>query len=284
MPHALPADLLWVTDSHLTHLSKDGKARWLHSLQASEALLLGGDFAAGASLIPEIEQLLAHYPHPVAMVLGNHDFYGSSVAQLRPQLRAFAKDHPRLTLFEPELPSHPLPIGDGHTWLCGTGGWGDSKAGTQNPLDLPLMDEQSIVELKAARARQMLPQLLRSLGDASAQHLQAQFAEIPPSASTIVVLTHVPPWPEASWHLQAPSSSEALPRFCCLSVGHAIDAEAMRRPDTEWLVLTGHTHTAHVFHRGKITCHTGGSDYGLPHLNGRLTVRPEGVTLSRLET
>ena len=177
-----------------------------------------------------------------------------------------------LIVFEPGCQSEPLSFAES-IYLCGSGGWGDASAGLADASGMALNDENLIAELRAGN----LTAKLRSLGKESAKHLQKQIALVPEGASCVIVLTHVPPWPEASWHEGRNSDAMALPRFCWQAGGKVISEAAVRMPQARFVVLCGHTHSDGIWEKGNIVCHTAGSAYGRISHAGIITL---GQTVS----
>jgi predicted phosphohydrolase len=74
--------LLWVTDPHLNFLSRRARQRFGRALAAhGDALLVTGDIAESPSLVRILRDLAGSYAKSVYFVLGNHDFYGSSIVR-----------------------------------------------------------------------------------------------------------------------------------------------------------------------------------------------------------
>lgn len=266
--------LLWITDAHLDHLSETVKDAWFEKLAQTQAdmLLLGGDTANSrlfCRMLGRIEQV---FPGKIALVAGNHDYYHTSISNLRATLTVL--HGAKLTVFEPGCQEKPLQIAGG-IYLCGSGGWGDASAGCADASGMALNDEHLIAELRTGN----LTARLRELGQESARHLQTQLAAVPEDASCVIVLTHVPPWPEASWHEGRNSDALALPRFCWQAGGIAISEAAERMPQTRYIVFCGHTHSDGIWKQGNITCHTAGSAYGRIDHSGMISV---GETVSVL--
>ena len=265
--------LLWITDAHLDHLSDAVEDAWFEKLGKTRAdmLLLGGDTGNArvfSRLIGRIEEV---FPGKVALVAGNHDYYHASISSFRTKLAGLQRSG--VIVFEPGCQSKPLQLTDG-VYLCGSGGWGDASAGYADAAGMSLNDENFITELKASAN---LTALLWNLGKESAKYLQNQLATVPDTASCVVVLTHVPPWPEASWHEGRNSDAMALPRFCWQAGGKVISQTAGRMPQTQFIVLCGHTHSDGIWKNENITCHTAGSAYGRIDHSGTITL---GKTVS----
>jgi Icc protein len=265
-------NLLWITDVHLDHLSGTLQDAWFEKLAKSPAdmLLLGGDTANSRSFSRMLGRIKEVFPGKVALVAGNHDYYHTSISEFRAELTWLHRAG--VIVFEPGCQSEPLQLAK-RVHLCGSGGWGDASAGCANASRMELNDEHLIAELRSGN----LTARLRELGNESAEHLQTQLAAVPEDASCVIVLTHVPPWPEATWHEGKRSDALALPRFCWQAGGIVISQAAERMPQTRFIVLCGHTHSDGIWKHGNITCHTAGSAYGRIDHSGLITL---GETVS----
>jgi predicted phosphohydrolase len=264
--------LLWITDAHLDHLSETVKDAWFEKLAKTGAdmLLLGGDTANSRLFCRMLGRIEKVFPGKVALVAGNHDYYHTSISDFRAELSVLHRAG--VIIFEPGCQSMPLQLAEG-VYLCGSGGWGDASAGSADASGMELNDEHLIAELRTGN----LTARLRELGKESAKHLQEQLAAVPEGATCVIVLTHVPPWPEAAWHEGRNSDARALPRFCWQAGGNVISQAAERMPQTRFIVLCGHTHSDGIWKKGNITCHTAASAYGRIDHSGKITL---GKTVS----
>jgi predicted phosphodiesterase len=249
--------LLWITDAHLDHLSGEMEDAWFEKLAQTPAdmLLLGGDTANSRVFFRMLGRIEKVFPGKVALVAGNHDYYHTSISEFRATLAEFHRTG--VIIFEPGCQTKPLQLAEG-VYLCGSGGWGDASAGCADASAMMLNDEFMIPDLRTRD----LNTKLRVLGQESARHLQKQLEALPEDASCVIILTHVPPWPEACWHEGRRSDSYALPRFCWQNGGCVISQAAERLPQTRFIVLCGHTHSDGIWEQNNITCNTAGSAYG----------------------
>jgi len=76
----------WVTDIHLEFVEERVRIRFHETLRLAQldALLIGGDTGISHSLAGFLAELEESLDLPIYFVLGNHDFYKSSIA-IRPQ-------------------------------------------------------------------------------------------------------------------------------------------------------------------------------------------------------
>jgi Icc protein len=159
--------------------------------------------------------------------------------------------------------------------LVGHGGWGDARNGDFETTDVILNDYIHIQELHdvfeyddetidlsgqaALRAR------LQELGEDAAATLEPTLREAARSHRRVIVLTHVPPFPEAVRRGDAEQTAALLPGYCCGALGALLRRVAAEHPDTDFTVLSGHTHgevEARIM--PNLLAHTGMASYGDP--------------------
>src|SRR5690349_2418414 len=77
--------LAWATDIHLNFAEEEAIGRFLDELAgaAPDALALAGDIAEAEGLEGHLRRIGAAVSCPVYFVLGNHDYYGGSIAAVR---------------------------------------------------------------------------------------------------------------------------------------------------------------------------------------------------------
>lgn len=231
--------LAWATDIHLEFCKPPARFDFYQSIikERPEALLLGGDLSDGNNLEHHLYELEKALPLPIFFVLGNHDCYHASIGETERLAAEVAGDSRRLRFLPEEEPIELAPgIG-----LIGHGGWADGRCGDYDGSTVQISDFLLIEEFAGLGKEERL-NLLNTLGDISS----AWFREALPRALSrfdrLLVLTHVPPFPEAAWYQGKISEPDYLPFFAAQAVGEAL-LEAMRaHPDKEMLVLCGHTH------------------------------------------
>ena len=219
----------WLTDVHLNFLDDARLSDFLATVQreAPEVILVTGDTGESADVLALIDRLCAIAP--LYFVLGNHDFYRSSIAEVRERARATRRWLPALS---------PVRLTDATT-LLGVDGWGDARCGDLGS-QVMLADWQFIRDL-AGLATPARIDALQALGAQEAAALRDQLATLT-APRELIVLTHVPPFAEACCYNGKPSTPEWLPWFSCIAVGDALLDHAHRNPGTKVTVLCGHTH------------------------------------------
>ncbi len=260
-----PIRLAWLTDLHLEFVpAAEKRAAFYVQLAAAQPdlVLVGGDTGTADSFDQYLQELAAHLQRPIYFVLGNHDFYGGSLAHTRRTAAALAQASPWL---------HWLPQAGAvkiapHTSLLGHGAWADGRLGQGADSQIMLNDYFQIQELRGLTRQERFARL-NALGDEAAAH----FARVLPNAlrktRRLLLLTHVPPFHEACWHEGQLSGPDYLPHFSCQAVGAVLKRTMQAHPHHQLTVLCGHTHG-----RGEaqllpnLIVKTGGATYGHPEI------------------
>lgn len=253
----------WLTDVHLNFLRPLALGAFYDRLKAErpEVVLLSGDIAEADSVVRFVDEIATETGAPTYYVLGNHDYYRSSIRAVRELLsRRKGTRAQWLPAIEP-LQLTPATV------LVGVDGWGDARAGDPDGSNVLLSDWQAIDELKRGLIdREARIEALRRLGANEARTLRDLLARAPAS-ERIVVVTHVPPFPEACWHEGAISDPAWLPWFTCVAMGEVLVEHARAHPAQQMIVLCGHTHGEGVFKRlPNLEVFTGGAKYGAPSI------------------
>ncbi|HWO22048.1 MAG TPA: metallophosphoesterase [Kofleriaceae bacterium] len=227
----------WLTDTHLNFLRPLALRQFYDRVkdEQPEALLVTGDIAESDSVVRFVDELGAHTGAPVYFVLGNHDYYRSSIRIVRDLVQRA----PRHGKYLPA--GDPIQITE-RTVMLGVDGWGDARCGDLSST-VQLSDWNLIEDFRRVRHdRAARCELLQRLGANEGRALREQLARVPPGAREVLVLTHVPPFPGACIYGGQQSDSSWLPWFTCISTGEALADFADAHPETEITVLCGHSH------------------------------------------
>ena len=263
--------LTWTTDPHLDHASLAAWEQWIQRIASTAAggLLLTGDLSEADDVTDQLKRLAVALDLPIYFVLGNHDFYRSSIAATRRHVVATAREDRRLHYLTDESAIEIKP----GVFILGDDGWGDATEGDFESSSVRLNDFRLIDDFCRLPPEHWQDQL-RQLGSESAQRLQSKLATLPAHASQLLVLTHVPPFRESCWYEGHTTDDHWAPFFVCGQVGQVLRAFAKSQPGIQITVLCGHTH-----HRGlarleqNLVVHTGGSRYGEPDVEAVLEIQ-----------
>ncbi len=254
----------WMTDVHLNFINDLELAALVKRVQLSgvDGLLLGGDIAEALSIERYLRELASGLDMPIYFVLGNHDYYKGTIAEVRAGIRTLCAQVDNL---------HWLPGSGGvelsaNTALFGHGGWGDGRFGDFLGSTIRLNDYLLIGELAGLDNERRLRQL-HQLGDEAAAHVRATLPALARRYDRLVFLTHVPPFRETCLYDGKISDDNWLPHFSCKAVGVALHEVMATHPDCHLTVLCGHTHgSGNTSVLPNLYVRTGGAEYGAPEI------------------
>jgi len=262
--------LAWATDVHLNFLSDEAVEVFACTLAAAspDALLLTGDIAEAPTVEGYLRVLGERLRRPIYFVLGNHDFYRGSIAEVRGRMAALTRSSDWLRWLAAAGVVELTP----DTGLVGHDGWGDGRLGTGIDSPVLLNDFVFIEELAWLDPPERFRRLA-ALGDEAAAH----FREVLPGAlerfPRVLALTHVPPFRESCRYEGRVSADDYLPHFACQAVGEALLEAMLARPDRDLTVLCGHTHSeGYVEVLPNLRVYTGAARYGQPALQPEVQV------------
>lgn len=256
--------LAWISDCHLDRAAPDAVSRFHATLRnlAPKSVIVTGDVSNASRLIADLEAIADAAQAPLYHVLGNHDYYGSSVGIVRDAVLALTARRSDIQW----LPPAGLIRLTAETLLVGVDGWADGRHGDAMRTPLVLNDDRLIAEVAAQEGRAAKLVVKRILADADAARLGTLLDRATEqSPRRIVVATHVPPFVEAL----APGSRESHPDWHPLLVsratGRVLRAFASAHPGIEVEVLAGHSHRAcRATILPNLTVTVAGARYGQP--------------------
>jgi 3',5'-cyclic AMP phosphodiesterase CpdA len=267
-PRSRPFRLAWATDVHLNFLSATGLDAFCEALgrRAADAVVIAGDIAEAKTVELLLSVLAAELKLPIYFVLGNHDFYRGSIAEVRGRMEALSRRSPWLRW----LPAAGVVELTADAALVGVDGWADGRLGDYERSDVMLNDYALIADLAGLDKQERLERMNR-LGDEEARRLEGPLTEALARYPRVIVATHVPPFDQAAWHEGRMSDDDWLPHFTCHAVGDVLRQGALARPARTISVLCGHTHgegEAQIL--PNLEVRTGGAEYGEPKVQGVL--------------
>jgi predicted phosphohydrolase len=229
----------WLTDIHLNFLRPLALKAFYERVRQDQpqVLLVTGDIGESDSIVRFVNELAEIAP--IYFVLGNHDYYRSSIATVRAAMQ-------RLDDRATWLPAHdPLRL-TSRVVMLGVDGWGDARCGDL-AAKVQLSDWDLIDDFRRAKGNPTARhEILQRLGSNEARALRDQLARAPESPE-LLVLTHVPPFPEACIYDGVQSEPGYLPWFTCIATGEVLLDHARAHPDTKITVLCGHSHGAGTY-------------------------------------
>jgi len=256
--------LSWSTDVHLDFVTPESEfyQHWKNELTQSETsgVLLTGDIADGRSIKYWLCQLAEDLQKPLYFVLGNHDYYHSSISDVRQALAALS--HPHVHWLDHRGPIQLSP----QLSLVGSGGWGDGRVGDFLTTPIRINDHRLIQDL-TMNSREELLERLQTLGQEEAQKVRTQLNQV--ETDHIIVATHVPPFRESTWYQGRYGDWDWMPDFCCGAMGEVLLRYAQQYPAQTLNVYCGHSHGEGSYHPlPNLSIFTGKAEYSHPRVQG----------------
>ncbi len=256
--------IAWLTDLHLNFVTDKKQVQsFLAEVAASEpdAVLIGGDIAPAKSLIKYLAFIDQVLQRPVYFVLGNYDYYYGSVKKVRAAVSQLCQQRTNLTYLSQS--QEVVSLGR-RTGLIGHDGWADARAGDYDKSTQMINDYMAIADLVNLDAAERKKKL-QALGDGAADHIRDVLPGALRRFEHVMLLTHVPPFPECCFHKGKLLDEKWLPHYCCKSAGDAILEVSSRRPKSRITVLAGHLHSEGQYNpQPNVSVLVGGAEYGHP--------------------
>jgi Icc-related predicted phosphoesterase len=254
----------WLSDIHTNSLNATGFHSFLDNLKKADlnAILIGGDIAESHNVVAYLEEMEKFLKIPIYFVLGNHDYYRSSIAETRKKVGDFSKES-EYSFWLPE--SSIIKLGS-NTALIGHGSWADTQFGDYQNSFVELNDYYEIRELTGLSKLERKI-VMMGLAEEAAIFTRQYLTKALEIFDHVYFLTHVPPFRESTWHKGKISDDYWMPHFSCKVVGDVMLDIMQQNPEKHLTVLCGHTHSSgEAFPLQNITVYTGHAEYGVPEI------------------
>jgi predicted MPP superfamily phosphohydrolase len=236
--------IAWASDIHLNMLSENAAkifGECIHKETGADKLIISGDITESHSLIRTLKDLRDGFGGTIYFVLGNHDYWGSGIERTRKLVkREFGKSKRLVWLDSNDA------INLNGTAILGSGGIYDVRLGLGTRSSFELRDFILIDEFGHISTED-IAQIARSFADKWAEESREKLQRAALSYDRILFVTHVPPFPGASWYQRAPSSQQSLPFYTNYALGNVLADVASAHPKVQFLVLCGHTHSGGTY-------------------------------------
>ncbi len=277
--------LAWCTDIHLNFLNDKKREEFYDKFMTDDidAVLISGDIAEATNVDKIMIEMGNYIKKPIYFVCGNHDFYDGCVSAVRLSLEEAMKECEYL---------HYLPFNAGlqlryaKNMVFGIDGWADTRYGDVWNSRVVLNDEHYIKDLRDHQTNYNYGtpgkvgkwDKRKELADADAERLKESiiyrieyrdemdmFCFGGDQIRKVIILTHIPPFPEASKHRGVQSDDNYLPFYASKATGDVLMELATKYPDVDFLCLCGHTHGAADFQAlPNLRVKAGESEYRYP--------------------
>jgi len=269
MPH-----YAWATDIHLDFLRDDDQrlVTFAESLIKNNptGILLTGDLSVAPKLVYHLSAIERVAQRPVYFVLGNHDYFGGQIDEVRKRMKELS----RMSSFLRYMPTMPYYGLTPTTAVVGHDGWYDAHIGDWQGSNYQMVDWKAIHDFRQVNSNKAtIVTQARKLAHEGVLHVHEGIKRATRYHKNIIVLTHYPPFRETHVHEGKVGDEHAQPWFTSKMMGDMLLAASQAFPNHTFTVLCGHTHGKF---EGKITNNlrvlVGGAEYDRPELQGLVEV------------
>lgn len=231
----------WITDPHLDTIKGPRLIDFLLEIQEADTdgVFITGDISTGLWLEKHLLYLNKIIKKPKYFILGNHDFYDSSMDSIDKTVIQLTEQYNDLKYLDNE---EVLQIAD-NVGLIGHNGWygGDSVLTSI----VFLWDWLFIKDFKKLKYNKKLD-LNTRLATQAAHHVSRKLQTALKNFNTVYFLTHFPPWPELNYKF-----GDIADKFWLPYNSNKIMADELIRimslyPGKNLTVLAGHTHKKRI--------------------------------------
>lgn len=231
---------LWYTDTHLDKVAPWTLIRFIHHIvkQRPHGVFLTGDISTGPTLCFHLRLLAKYIKCPIYFVLGNHDYHFTDIETQHQKLKVMCNEVKNLIW----LTDSPVIDLNHEVALIGTEGWYDAQLGNPDYLKWTLdwMLTKDFRQLPSMKER---VDAFRALAEKSCHLLEDKLEKaLAQDFKTVYILTHFPPWKEATRDEGTILEKYYLPYNVNLGLGQMIERVMLDRKKRNVTVLAGHTH------------------------------------------
>lgn len=273
----------WLTDVHLDFLDFDERHAFYEEVAAHEGkvVLMTGDIGNSLSTCNFLKEMEAAAYKPIYYVLGNHDYYRGSIASTKEKHLFSTANLSQVTWLHEQFVELTPDL-----FLVGADGWADMQYGNWETTSVHkhLNDHYKIEELyqtiqgteprmsnmdPSGKWREKLTEIRRhySMQDVASLRATLEGNKERFKGKTLLVLTHIPPFPRNSLYYGAVSDPDRLPFYTNKNMGDLLIEEAGANPDTTYYVLCGHAHSPSLYRPlSNLTVQCGRAEYKKPEV------------------
>lgn len=255
--------LCWISDLHLDQASEFSRWSFLSQLSMSEAegFVLTGDIAHSGQLEMRLHELAqAVAPRPMFFVLGNHDYYFSSIPKITKIVASVCASERNLV----HLGNGEILLLGRSSALIGHQGWADGRSGWGDRTFVKSPDHKWIDDFRTIPKSDRFAAMAR-MSDESAAYCRRLLPYCLRRFEKVLAATHVPPFLQAAIHAGSPCGPTHQPHFCNLALGRALWNLTVGFPG-RLKVLCGHTHSGARIEFSGIEVHAAQAVLGCPEI------------------
>jgi len=237
---------LWFTDTHLNRVNLIKKMLFIrHILKENpKAVFLTGDISTGMFLYYDLYLLATFVKCPIYFVLGNHDYWNSSIDKTHEKIKELCKKFPHLIWLSQ---SNAIALND-EAVIIGDEGWFDGWNGNTDYLKLTL-DQYLIEDFRKYKSIDEKLVCWREMATKSSFNIEHKLCKaLDDGYKTIYIVTHFPPWIEATRDRGTVLEQFWLPYNTNVSMGKTIERVMSKYTKSKVIVLCGHIHADTIIH------------------------------------
>jgi Icc protein len=263
----------WLTDLHLNMAEEHevnmlvAEIKKLHP----EALFITGDIASGRDVGARLNKLYESTGCNIYFVLGNHDFYHSSIDIVRKEISALSNNQTGLVY----LTQRDAVMLTRDTAIIGHDGLADGRAGSFFTSDVSdMINDYHYIRELSNMTQSKRYEVMNALGNQTENKIRSSLRSALAGHNRAVLLMHAPPFEEACMYDNKPGNPIWTCHFVCKAAGRAIIDVMKGLPDRELLVLCGNTHhKAEYSPLPNVRVLVGNAEYGKPSINMVLEIQ-----------
>ena len=266
--------LTHLSDLHFDHCSEVQIVEFAKQI-ISDVILITGDISTSHKFRNHIFLFERYTNRPIYYVLGNHDFYYSSINEFRNKVC----DIDRMSQFLKYLSSVPYIQLSNNTAIIGHDGWYDANNIISEEI---YMNDWSLIKEYATTPDlnfYKIAQISKQICNISIKHIADSIAKVTKqkkNINNIIVATHVPPFEEI--FQQISKSPETInsrrkrfdilkPWYLSNSMGILLKKAADTFPHIKFSIFCGHLHeNASVKIKDNLYCYTSEAIYSQPRI------------------
>jgi predicted phosphohydrolase len=232
---------VWLTDTHLDKVMPWTLSRFINHIvrEAPDGLFLTGDISNGILTPMHLKMLATSIECPIYFVLGNHDYHFTGIQKQHAAIRELCKQHPNLIWM---TDAGVVRLNE-EVCVIGTEGWYDAEEGRPEYLQFTF-DWFLTKDFRQLFSMEDRIAFWRKMAKDSAHDIEDKLERaIDQGYKSIYILTHVPPWREATRDVGTFMERFWLPYNTNMRMGRAIEKVMAEHKKRHATVLAGHTHT-----------------------------------------
>lgn len=246
---------LWFTDLHLNRVSPIKKILFINHIikENPKAIFLTGDISNGMILYYDLYLLARFIKCPIYFILGNHDYWNSSIEKTHNKVKSLCDKFPHLIWMSQtdfiELNDDVAIIGDE--------GWFDGRNGNTDYLKFTI-DQYLIQDFKKHKSMDEKLEHWRKMSLESSLKIESKLQKaLNKGYKTVYILTHFPAFIEATRHAGSIFEKFWLPYNINMFLGKVL-TDLILDHNHKIVLLTGHTHEPKTIKINKnIICYVG---------------------------